>query len=158
MKKLLLSLLLVSTSALANPINDMVHKVFSDLEKVSGTRASLTITGDPMFDARSTYGQVVISKGALRMMGRDKDMLAAILGHELSHIHNRDYEKPNKGKAYQYLELRSDKQGRDWANKAGYNGQRICVFMDKMEDAVGNPPPNDEHPSFEVRRRNLGCK
>lgn len=154
LKELFLApLLVLSLSAQANPVNDRLNKVFDDVQAVMGTHARLVIDGNSDFDAMSDDKTVVFTLGALHSFKRDPDIFAALVGHELSHIKNKDFLH---SKTSPQTEMRCDKEGKIAADRAGYNGSKVCGFMDLMKNANGDNGGPD-YPTWSQRKANIGC-
>jgi predicted Zn-dependent protease len=72
----------------------VLRHIYEDLSVVSGVEAELVWSTDPDINAYATEvdGEkiVVVNEGLLAMMGRDRDAVAATIGHELAH-HKADH-------------------------------------------------------------------
>lgn len=157
--KFLIGLLLVPGLCFANPVNDMVHTVFNKLIKQEGlVNTQLKIIPDQnRFSIGSENNTVFLGTGAIRFMHNSPDIIAALIGHELSHIKYNIHTQP--GKLGEQIELKCDILGRDMANRAGYNGSKgVCIFMKESAKVAGNPPKGGGYPTWEQRMSNIGCR
>lgn len=147
-----------------------VVTVKADIERVSGVRAELgfvdtetPVAGAQLYDGRAI---VVVSLVWLEHLGRDRDAIAALLGHELAHHHLGHTKVGNGGGLAGLLqvlgdafsrdeELEADEQGLRWAVAAGYDpcGRvSILKMYQRFHEAAGTQFSKD-HPATAERAR-----
>jgi Zn-dependent protease with chaperone function len=95
--------------------------------------------------------RIVVFQGVLSVS--DRDNIALVLGHELSHDLLKHGAVPS-AKAGRNQEYAADKWGAYLMNQAGYN---VCAGVQLFKRFPPSVGPMDDHPDRLLRIRALGC-
>jgi predicted Zn-dependent protease len=155
-KYLIVIALLISTTCNAHVSTQQAVIVYKKLLKVMGIKKEprLIVTKTKEVNAMSDGYAVYVTTAMLSIL-QNKDEVAAVLGHELSHHKVKDYfYQPSK-----FRELRADYNGVVYSSKAGYNKCRGLQFMKHMIKIFGEEGDDGAHPTWSYRYKRLagGC-
>lgn len=114
------------------------QQIFNNLQNVSHTYYKLNIAKDSEINAEFYGNTITVNSGLLRWIG-NRDELAEVLGHEITHgINNDDGSTPLR-------EYRADYGGFILASQAGYNSCRGINLFKRFAKLDGNKA-GDTHP------------
>jgi hypothetical protein len=159
MRKLLLiaASLILSTNVFASMTFQHAHEIFIKVEKEAGMQVPFNLDQDHNINAYANSNGVTVTQGILNYVQSDAE-LAMVLGHELTHCKNLDYEAIRtdlfdklRGK---FFELRADRGGYRYCTRL-YSGHCLDMFI-RMRSQYGEMDGDGIHPSWSIRLANLG--
>jgi predicted Zn-dependent protease len=133
-------------------IKDIANKLIS----VSGTKSKIYIkmTDNYQINAWACPNNVIVlTENLLLFAENNKDQLAGIIGHEISHItlgHNTKEVNTRQD------ELDADREGVHLANMAGYKGCEYTTYMYNLMSLFGDTH-DGSHPPISERIMKLNC-
>jgi hypothetical protein len=124
--------------------------LFSHLQNVSGHHVKLVLLRDKEINAYSVSPYVILVTQGLLDFCCDSEIVA-VLGHELGHVANQDYRRP-EGAVKE--EVSADLVGDYYCRKLGYSNRQCLKFMRHIRK-IGGEMGDDVHPTWSKRIKNL---
>jgi predicted Zn-dependent protease len=145
----------------ANDAN--VQQIFNDITSKlpyeARSRINLVISDSPLVNAwADSMGTVTITRPMLAFVNYDPGSIAAVLGHEVSHVvlgHVGNINENSLVTMPVWQELMADDLGIWLAISSGYKGCNIIAFYHKMREENGDQILATDHPTDLFREQNL---